>query len=70
MMRFVLPLVLLCAGGTAARLFSQDHAHHHHGGNATETPVERPKVFLDKSPRVVAYQLKRLDNRALAAGGT
>lgn len=30
-----------------------------------DAPVERPKIFLDKSPRIVQYQLKRLDNRRL-----
>ena len=28
---------------------------------------EAPQIFLDKSPRVVAYQLKRLNNQQLAA---
>jgi putative heme-binding domain-containing protein len=41
---------------------AQDHAHHHHGD---AEPVERPKVYLDKSPRIVAYQLKRLSNAQL-----
>lgn len=27
--------------------------------------IERPKVYLDKSPRIVEYQLKRLDNARL-----
>ena len=50
----------------ASSLFSvasafDDHQHHH---GAVEV-VERPKVFLDKSPRIVEYQLKRLDNRRL-----
>ena len=27
--------------------------------------MERPKIFLDKSPRIVEYQLKRLDNQRL-----
>ncbi len=40
---------------------SDDHSHH---GPST-TPTERPKVFLDKSPRIVEYQLKRLDNSRL-----
>ena len=39
----------------------EDHSHHH--GN--DAPVERPKVYLDKSPKIVAYQLKRLDNARL-----
>ena len=37
---------------------------HHHGGG-TATTIVPPKVFLDKSPRIVAYQLKRLDNQRL-----
>ncbi|MCG8649973.1 MAG: c-type cytochrome, partial [Pirellulales bacterium] len=32
---------------------------------AAEQTIPRPKVFLDKSPRIVAYQLKRLDNQRL-----
>lgn len=43
-----------------------DHGSHgQHGQDASDEPVERPQVFLDKSPRVVAFQLKRLDNRLL-----
>ncbi|MEZ6062812.1 MAG: plastocyanin/azurin family copper-binding protein [Planctomycetaceae bacterium] len=38
-----------------------DHHHHDHG----DPPVERPRVFLDKSPRIVEYQLKRLSNAQL-----
>ncbi len=38
-------------------------AQHHHG--TSDSTLDRPKVFLDKSPRVVAYQLKRLDNQRL-----
>ena len=38
--------------------------HHHHGELQVIKP-EPPKIFLDKSPRVVAYQLKRLDNQRL-----
>lgn len=30
-----------------------------------ETTIERPKIFLDKSPRIVEYQLSRLDNEQL-----
>ncbi|MGB7324942.1 MAG: c-type cytochrome [Rubripirellula sp.] len=37
---------------------------HGHGPTATTT-VAAPTVFLDKSPRIVAYQLKRLDNARL-----
>lgn len=38
------------------------HQHDHDGDGPKLAP---PKVFLDKSPRVVAYQLKRLDNQRL-----
>jgi len=41
---------------------AQDH-HHEHGEE--KRPVQPPKVFLDKSPRIVAYQLNRLDNERL-----
>ena len=39
------------------------HAQHDHGSEGPQ--LAPPKVFLDKSPRVVAYQLQRLDNRRL-----
>ena len=32
---------------------------------AEREPVKRPRVFLDKNPRIVAYQLKRLPNEQL-----
>lgn len=40
-------------------------AQHHEHGAAEHAKVEKPRIFLDKSPRVVAYQLKRLDNQRL-----
>ena len=45
----------------------QQHDHSHHHGEEAETAAEiqRPKVFLDKSPRIVAYQLQRLENARL-----
>lgn len=43
--------------------FAQEH-HHGHGAVA-DAPVSRPQVFLDKSPRIVQYQLDRLDNQRL-----
>lgn len=58
MLRYLIalaPFILLTAT-------ADDHAHHH---GAQQQPVERPRVFLDKSPRIVAYQLKRLDNARL-----
>ncbi|MCA9066240.1 MAG: c-type cytochrome [Planctomycetaceae bacterium] len=49
-------------GQNSATANAADHTHHHH--EAAEE-IERPRVFLDKSPRVVQYQLQRLDNRRL-----
>lgn len=53
-------LSLLLLNGLQA--IAQDHSH---GESAAKEPVQRPKVFLDKSPRIVEYQLKRLDNQRL-----
>ncbi len=39
-------------------------AQHNHGGHES-AKVEAPKIFLDKSPKVVEYQLKRLTNEQL-----
>lgn len=59
MNRCLLLLCLILVPPAAA----QDHDHHH--GDDDAKPVERPRVFLDKSPRIVAYQLKRLSNARL-----
>ena len=60
MTRFSLAALFVCLGAGPA--FSQhDHGAHHESG-AQPKP---PQVFLDKSPRVVAYQLKRLDDARL-----
>lgn len=48
--------ILLVAGG---------HAQETHQHGASTRVVKKPKVFLDKSPRVVAYQLKRLRDSQL-----
>ena len=55
----LLGLVVPCA--------AQDHDHGHHSAAAgsSTTKVAPPRVFLDKSPRIVEYQLKRLDNTRL-----
>jgi len=58
MFRFVLCL-WMAVGST---VIAQDHQHQH---GDSDKPVKRPRVFLDKSPRIVAYQLKRLDNTRL-----
>lgn len=56
----IIPFALLCI--TTGLSFGQEAAHHDHGD---DLPVERPKIYLDKSPKIVAYQLKRLDNAKL-----
>lgn len=50
---------------------SADHDHHHHHDHGDgEQPVERPKILLDKSLRIVEYQLGRLDNARLLLAET
>ncbi len=49
----------------AAQEHKHDHAHHGEQDTAAKKPVRRPRVFLDKSPRIVWYQLNRLDNERL-----
>ena len=46
-------------------IWGQDHDHGDDPTVSKARKVEAPKVFLDKSPRIVAYQLKRLDNQRL-----
>ncbi len=40
-------------------------AQHDHHSDASEEKPKPPRVFLDKSPRIVEYQLKRLSNDQL-----
>ncbi|MCH2210183.1 MAG: plastocyanin/azurin family copper-binding protein [Fuerstiella sp.] len=40
-------------------------AQNHHHDHDDAVVVKRPKIFLDKSPRIINYQLKRLDNSRL-----
>ncbi|MCP4172348.1 MAG: c-type cytochrome [Fuerstiella sp.] len=58
MCRYLLSALVLLQTAIA-----QDAAHHHH--DADEEEIERPKILLDKSARIVEYQLKRLDNARL-----
>lgn len=60
-MRIAFICALICV--FTSHTFAQDH--HHGGTNSGEPRIEPPKVFLDKSPRIVEYQLKRLDNQRL-----
>lgn len=52
--------ILLAAGISAA---AQDHNHGDHADTAPK--IKPPIIFLDKSPRIVEYQLNRLDNQRL-----
>ncbi len=54
--------ILLSA--TSLTLVNAQDQHDHHSHGEMKKP-EAPKIFLDKSPRVVEYQLKRLDNQRL-----
>lgn len=56
----VLPLLGTCCAIVA---LAQEH-HHEHGAN-TDKPISQPRVLLDKSPRIVWYQLNRLNNQRL-----
>ena len=51
-MNRILPTGIGAAILWAAPLLAQHHAGHHHGPSE-EAPVQRPKVFLDKSDRIV-----------------
>lgn len=54
-------LSVLCLHATMA--MAQEHTHG--DGGAAAPRLAPPTVFLDKSPRIVEYQLKRLDNQRL-----
>jgi len=54
-------VLVACWVMLGTNVFGDEHKHEH-GAKKT---VQRPRVFLDKSPRIVQYQLKRLDNERL-----
>lgn len=56
---FILGLTISLSSAIAQ---DHDHDHHDHGDKPVEPP---PRIFLDKSPRIVAYQLNRLTNDRL-----
>jgi putative heme-binding domain-containing protein len=59
---FMVALMCCVIGGANANTNQHEHGDHGHG----EKPaVKVPRIFLDKSPRIVAYQLKRLTNEQL-----
>ncbi len=55
-------LAVLLAAFVAVSVPAFGHDHNH---GQEDKQVERPRVFLDKSRRVVEYQLKRLSNEKL-----
>ncbi len=57
-------LVLAVSAVSPARAMArlQDHDHGH---QPSSDKVQAPRVFLDKNPRIVKFQLKRLDNTRL-----
>ncbi|MEC8474855.1 MAG: c-type cytochrome [Planctomycetota bacterium] len=58
-------ILFLCLFTEAVLLSIATGQHHDHHGSHQISKPEPPKIFLDKSPRIVAYQLKRLDNQRL-----
>ena len=59
-----LALLTLCAAPAAAQHDHGDAHADHAAGMSTKKP-EPPRVFLDKSPRIVQYQLDRLSDARL-----
>ena len=55
--------VLTLAALPLALVAAYDHDHHHGAQDAQEKKA--PKIFFDKPARIVAFQLKRLDNATL-----
>ena len=47
-------------GMTTTDILAQTHSH-----TETKQDIKPPKIFLDKNPRIVKYQLKRLNNARL-----
>ena len=64
-MKMRLIVLVTLTAVTANSTNAQTDHHDHGGGHVDGRQLERPKVFLDKSPRIVWYQLNRLDNERL-----
>lgn len=60
----LLAAVVLCVLAALPHEASAQHEHHGHTTGETEA-VSPPRVFLDKNPRIVWYQLNRLSNGRL-----
>ena len=61
------PLLLALLAAPAFAQHEHHAGHDHAGHGATAATPEPPRLFLDKSPRVVQYQLDRLDDARLLA---
>ncbi|MEM7235509.1 MAG: hypothetical protein AAF517_25275 [Planctomycetota bacterium] len=61
--------VLITLGLTLCFVTTLAEDHQHHGADSSEDKAKKtvkpPRIFLDKSPRIVQYQLKRLSNERL-----
>ncbi len=64
MNRILLLIAAGCLCCSLCNLAAQTHVHHYQHG-ATKETIPPPKVFLDKNPRIVWFQLNRLDNARL-----
>ena len=62
MKRGITPALLLVSVAICLTNFSAQDHHHDQGEQPAEPP---PRIFLDKSPRIVWYQLNRLTNQWL-----
>ena len=64
-MKTMLSLLFACVAILALPANVQAQHDHSHVAVVPQEKQEKPKVFLDRSPRAVAYQLKRLNNQRL-----
>lgn len=66
MRRVDLIIFLVVAFASLNPTSAQQAGHDHGQSHAMDQPqIVKPRVFLDKNPRIVAYQLKRLSNAQL-----
>ncbi len=56
----LLSCIVILFGANSPNVLAQTHSH-----SEANQDIKPPKVFLDKNPRIVKYQLKRLSNARL-----
>lgn len=61
----ILTLLLLWLLCGSIIVEAQDDANHAQGHSQVGSSTKAPKIFLDKSPKIIEYQLKRLSNAEL-----